>query len=234
VRPARALGEDLVNAWPELPLFPLRTVLFPGMVLPLHVFEERYKLMINRCLEESRPFGVVLIHEGQEVGGEALPYGVGTTAIIAGISRLEGGRMNVVAVGGERFRLGAVRRDLPYLVGTAESWPLTGAETDQARDAVRPVRALLREYLDLVMQAQGEAIELGEIPTEPLSLALLVAVALQLPMSQKQELLVQASVADLLLAERTILRRERLILDEILRTQEHQWEGGYSGLLAKN
>ena len=57
-----------MNDWSELPLFPLNTVLFPGMVLPLHIFEERYKLMIGRCMEGSRPFGVVAIREGGEVG----------------------------------------------------------------------------------------------------------------------------------------------------------------------
>jgi uncharacterized protein len=227
------LGANLVSEWSDL-LFPLRTVLFPGMVLPLHIFEERYKLMINHCLEQQRPFGVVLIREGQEVGGGALPYEVGTTAIIAGLSRLEGGRLNIVSIGSQRFRLHQVRHDLPYLVGSAEAWPLAGAGTEQARDVARPVRALLREYLDLVVQAQGEAIELEEIPTEPRALALLVAIALNLPMPQKQNLLAQASVTDLLLAERAILRRERLILDQILRTQGNQWEGGYSGLLAKN
>ena len=71
------------NQWSDLPLFPLNTVLFPGMVLPLHIFEERYKLMINHCLEEERPFGVLLIREGKEVGSGAVPYQVGTTTMIA-------------------------------------------------------------------------------------------------------------------------------------------------------
>ena len=64
----------------EMPLFPLNVVLFPGMVLPLHVFEPRYREMINHCIEEEKPFGVVLIDEGQEVGGPAAPRLVGTAA----------------------------------------------------------------------------------------------------------------------------------------------------------
>ena len=87
-----------------LALFPLNTVLFPGMPLPLHIFEERYKIMIGRCIDEDRPFGVVLIQSGTEVGNPAVPHVVGTTALIAAVKRLEDGRMNLIAVGQERFR----------------------------------------------------------------------------------------------------------------------------------
>ena len=66
----------------ELPLFPLNTVLFPGQVLPLHIFEERYRLMIRRCLAEDAPFGVALIQTGAEVGAAAEPHTVGTVARI--------------------------------------------------------------------------------------------------------------------------------------------------------
>ena len=58
----------------ELPLFPLNTVLFPGQMLPLHIFEDRYRLMIRRCLAEDLPFGVVLIKRGAEIGAEAEPH----------------------------------------------------------------------------------------------------------------------------------------------------------------
>src|SRR5438445_505939 len=83
-------------------LFPLQVVLFPGMVLPLRVFEERYKQMIGRCLETNEGFGVVLIREGQEVGEPATPFDVGTLAEIASVERLPGGMMNLVTVGTRR------------------------------------------------------------------------------------------------------------------------------------
>jgi Lon protease-like protein len=227
-------GQMHVDQWADLPLFPLKTVLFPGMVLPLHIFEERYRLMVNRCLEEQRPFGVVLIREGQEVGGSVTPHKVGTTTVIAGVSRLEDGRMNIITVGSQRFRLRAIRYDQPYLVGEAEAWPLAGAATVQARAQTEPLRALLRQYLSLLSQAQGHKIEIEEIPTEPETLALLVAITLQISMPQKQELLNQPTVPHMLLAERATLRREQLILHYIIRTQTEQSEGGYSGYLAKN
>jgi Lon protease-like protein len=223
-----------MNDWPDLPLFPLNTVLFPGMVLPLHIFEERYKLMISRCLDEERPFGVVLIREGREVGAGAVPYEVGTTAVIAQAAELEAGRLNIITIGSERFRLRTVHHDLPYLVGHAEPWPLTDAVTTRTQQQVGPMRALLRQYLTLLAQAQGHKIEIEELSSEPRTLALTIAIALQLPMPQKQRLLSQPTVGQMLWAERVILRREQLLLDHIIQTQGEQWEGGYSGYLAKN
>ena len=220
--------------WTDLPLFPLNTVLFPGMVLPLHIFEERYKLLINRCFEEQRPFGVLLIRQGREVGETPVPYGVGTTTMIAGLNRLEDGQMNVVTVGSERFRLSSLRHDQPYLVGDAEAWPLTGAGAAQAQHQVGPVCALFRQYLTLLAQAEGQKIDIAEMPEEPRTLALLVAIALQLPMPQKQRLLSQPTVQHLLLRERAIMRREQLLLHHMIRTQTQQWEGGHSGYLARN
>jgi Lon protease-like protein len=222
------------SQWTDLPLFPLNTVLFPGMILPLHIFEERYKLMIQHCLDEERPFGVLLIREGKEAGGTAVPYAVGTTTLIASVTRMDTGRMNIITVGLERFRLQTLRQERPYLVGNAEPWPLTGAETEQAHVQVGPLRALLRQYLSLLALAQGHSIKIDEVPAEPRTLALLVAITLQLPMSEKQKLLVQPDVAQMMRAERAIMNREQLLLDHIAKTQSEQWEGGHSGYLAKN
>jgi len=75
-----------------LPLFPLEAVLFPGALMPLHIFEPRYRLLIRRCIERQRPFGIVLIRNGSEVGAGAEAYGVGTEAKIVAESRLRDGR----------------------------------------------------------------------------------------------------------------------------------------------
>lgn len=217
-----------MSIWADLPLFPLDIVLFPGMILPLRIFEERYKLMVNRCLLEERPFGVVLIHPR-----EKRLYEVGTTALIAGVSHLADEQIQIVAVGHERFRLLAVRADLPYLVSSAEPWPLV-SDQEEKQELINPLRALFWQYMVLLAQAQGHKVEVDEIPTEPQTLALLVAIALRLPMPQKQQLLSQATVAHLLRAEWSILRREQLILNYIIQTQREQWEGGFSGLLSRN
>ena len=227
-------GPEEPIEWAHLPLFPLNTVLFPGMLLPLHIFEDRYRAMVNRCVDEEHPFGVLLIREGREVGGPTIPYEVGTTAIIAAVNKLADGRMSIIASGGERFRLRAIRQGLPYLVGDTEPWPLTGAASERARELVGPVRALFRQYLSLLAQAEGHKIDIEEVPSEPRMLALLIGIALQLPMPQKQRLLAQPTVARMLWAERAIMRRAQLLLSHIINTQAEQWEGGFSGYLAKN
>jgi len=101
----------------ELPLFPLNVVLFPYLLLPFYIFEERYKLMMNRCLEDNAPFGVALIKVGKEVGGPAVPHTVGTLARIVHVNREEKGRMYNTALGESRFKLLDWWRSEPYLMG---------------------------------------------------------------------------------------------------------------------
>ena len=76
----------------DLPLFPLHTVLFPGSTIPLNIFEDRYKTMINDCRATDDMFGVVLIKEGEEVGGPSIPHEVGTVAKITNMREISGGR----------------------------------------------------------------------------------------------------------------------------------------------
>ena len=106
-------SSDLV----ELPLFPLNLVLFPGMRLPLHIFEERYKAMIGECIENNSPFGVLLIKEGLEAGSPAEPYRVGTTARITQNTQLEGGRLNILTMGERRFELIEIVKTTPFMLG---------------------------------------------------------------------------------------------------------------------
>src|SRR5215207_7429183 len=109
----------------KLPLFPLNTVLFPGMPLSLHIFEDRYKEMISRCLQDNTPFGVLLIKEGVEaLGPLAQPHSIGCTAQITQVQPLDEGRMNLIAIGHERFKLLSLDYALPYLMGDIERFPM--------------------------------------------------------------------------------------------------------------
>ena len=103
-----------------LPLFPLNLVLFPGMPLPLHIFEERYKAMIGECVDTQQPFGVVLIKDGLEVGEPAEPVKTGTSARIIRVDRLEDGRMNILTQGERRFRVLEITQNVPHVVGNIE------------------------------------------------------------------------------------------------------------------
>src|SRR4029078_8197389 len=90
----------------EIPLFPLpNLVLFPNIVVPLHIFEERYKLMINGCIDRDEVFGLVLLRSGAEDESEDTIHRVGVTARIVEVERLDEGRLNILCEGGDRFRI---------------------------------------------------------------------------------------------------------------------------------
>lgn len=139
----------------ELPLFPLHSVLCPGVALPLHIFEDRYRLMIGRCIDRGEPFGVVLIREGRNTAPlDGRIASVGSTAIISEVKRYPDGRLDIMTVGGRRFHIRAVDSDHePYLVGEVEflEEPL-GDGTAAQRLAQRVSRRFL-EYLDLLQPA---------------------------------------------------------------------------------
>jgi Lon protease-like protein len=121
-----------------LPLFPLGTVLFPGMILPLRVFEERYRLLVAELLErpEPRQFGVVAIRKGQEVGTEGVHelYDIGCVATVREVTPHEDGRFDLVAVGTRRFRLLRADRTLPYYQAEVEYLPEEGEEVEECEE----------------------------------------------------------------------------------------------------
>ncbi|HEX2173679.1 MAG TPA: LON peptidase substrate-binding domain-containing protein, partial [Dehalococcoidia bacterium] len=119
----------------SIALFPLNVVLFPGMRLPLHIFEERYRLMIRRCLDEGLEFGVCLIQAGPEVGGPATPYQVGTLTHLRDVARLPDGRFNLLTEGTSRFRLLELTAEEPYLQAIVELLP----EVSPASENLAPV-----------------------------------------------------------------------------------------------
>src|SRR6266545_2906039 len=113
--------------WPggavELPLFPLSTVLYPGLPIPLHVFEDRYREMFGRVLDGERRFGVVAIVHGHEVGGSAVYHPIGCVAEVRDVRRHPDGRLDVVARGEQRFRIEGVTQAAPYIIASVPRWP---------------------------------------------------------------------------------------------------------------
>jgi Lon protease-like protein len=93
----------------EIPLFPLKTVLLPGNALELKIFETRYLDMIAACMREDSPFGVVLIHKGDETAVDADIYSVGTTAVISDWENRADGLLGITALGVERFEILSTR-----------------------------------------------------------------------------------------------------------------------------
>ena len=140
----------------EIPLFPLRSVLCPGVALPLHIFEERYRLMINRCIERGEPFGVVLLREGHEVGpARGQVAAVGTTAAIRRAGTYPDGRLDILTVGQQRFRLEGVDNvSEPYLVGRVSLLDEPIGPEQEATDRAQRVGRRFIEYLEL-LQPEG-------------------------------------------------------------------------------
>ena len=178
----------------ELPLFPLNSVLFPGGSLPLHIFEERYKLMIGRCLQSGSPFGVLLIRSGSEVGEATEPFEVGTTARIVRVQPLDEGRMNLVCLGERRFRLLRKLRETPYLVGEAEPLDSTDIEGEDVAELAETVAALFAEYYRLYLAVSNQWARQIGMPGGAAELADFVGSRLAVSPWTKQRLLEELSV----------------------------------------
>lgn len=204
----------------EIPLFPLRAVLFPGMVLPLHIFEERYKQMINLCLQERQPFGVVLIKEGGEVGERPLPYDVGTMATIKSANVLEDDKLDIVAVGLNRFRIERLVTTQAYLSAEVSEFPIQEGSHEAAAALARRVRPRFLEYVNLLDKAANLKLKMNEVPEEPETVAALVAIAMQIELRDKQRIIEMEKVEDMLKAEIGFLAREHMILNFVMETKD--------------
>ncbi len=153
----------------EVPLFPLHTVLCPGIVMPLHIFEERYRALTRHCIETGSPFGIVLIREGVQVGPSTSlsVAGVGALAEIREASRYADGRYDLLVAGTGRFALEGVDvSSEPYLVGT-----VTGLDDDVGDESLAEhlsaaaVRRFVK-YLELLRTRDGEDGDVLDIRVE--------------------------------------------------------------------
>jgi len=200
----------------DLALFPLNTVLFPGMPLQLHIFEPRYQTMIRSCLDHQQPFGVVLIHQGLEAYGPlAKPVQMGCAARIINTIPLEDGRLNLTAVGDERFRILKLNYDLPYLVGEVESVPLERPSSIEIARGARQLAPWVSEYLRLIQRIDAEIapdLSVIDLPEDPLVMLYLAASILQVPAVEKQHLLEVTYASELLAHVVRLYRREAVVL----------------------
>ena len=202
-----------------LPLLPLKTVLFPGSPLPLHIFEERYQVMFDHCLRQNTPFGVALIASGEEVGGPAVPHPVGTTARIVRWERLPDRRIKVLTVGEHRFRIvEEIESAQPYMMAAVEYWDDEAPEPDQLPVLIESIAPTYAEYLTLIvlLANQGLPIHQFQLPDDPSRLSYHIATHLQIDPGQKQHLLEAPGAASRLKREVTILCRERDFLQRLV------------------
>jgi Lon protease-like protein len=194
----------------RLPIFPLATVLVPGLVLPLHIFEPRYRILVEAlmALPEGAPrqFGVIALRSGFEASaeeGEPDVHAVGCTAELREVTPYADGRFDIVSVGETRFRLTGLDPDAgtPYYTGIVEFLPESDGEGDVERLA-GVVTRLFAEY------RRGLGVEVSALPDDPQVVSYLIAAAVVLLLPDRQALLEQPTTAERLLAERDLLRSE--------------------------
>ena len=198
----------------EIPLFPLSVVLFPGMQLPLHIFEPRYRLMAARALQGDRCFGIALLVEGREGQAGTVPARVGCSAEIVDSTRFPDGRLNLMTVGRRRFQILQMREQDGYLIGTCEWLDDVPEVSGEVADLARRVRGLLGTYLaSLARNANLSPRDLDDldVPSEAGALSMWVAAIITLSNEQKQDLLEMASTRARLQAEQEFLRRGEIV-----------------------
>ena len=199
-----------------LPLFPLGTVLFPGLLLPLHIFEDRYRRLVRDLLDGPAPrrFAVIAIRKGRETGVDGVDslYQIGCTATLRQVEEHDDGRFSLVTVGTDRFRLLGLDRSLPYLRGEVELLPEDTGDDAAARLAARAVQQGFRAYLDAVDAQAAARVRMSSLPDDPVALSYLVAAAVIADLRDKQDLLDAPDALQRLDAERTLLAREVAML----------------------
>lgn len=181
-------GEGPASVSITIPIFPLNTVLFPGAPLPLRIFEPRYRQMLERCIESDRRFGVSLIKSGQEVGGVAEPFDVGTVARIGSVRPEENGAIPISTRGEERFRIVNLDHSGEFLRAEIE---ILSEDLDTAAGPVaKEARKEADEYIRLLLTVNGEWHRIMKLPSDPLKLSyFLGTVLLGLDVSVRQEML---------------------------------------------
>jgi Lon protease-like protein len=192
----------------QLPVFPLNTVVFPGVSLPLHVFEDRYRALVHHLLTISdktmRLFGIVAIREGYEVGQPHLSlvqslHRVGCVVQMTAVVPDEGGRFDIEVVGRQRLRLLDIDTSGPFLVGDVELVPeRTAKGSDATQEAARTL-STFKEYRRRLSELRGSDVLDGDLPRDPEYLSYSLAATCLLTLQERQSLLEVDSSLDRLI-----------------------------------
>ena len=179
----------------KIPLFPLSTVLFPGGTIPLQIFEDRYHSMVQDCLDTDSKFGIVLIKEGQEVGGNAVPHKVGTLARINKRRKLPQNRLYLTAVGETRFNIIELIQDKAYLEGLVEIHNPPPAE-DIEEQSLKEAQTAAFRHLKAIVSMNGGWVKKAQtpLPTDPDQLSFFLAQLIQGSNKVRQTILEEASI----------------------------------------
>jgi len=197
---------------PLRPMFPLGSVLVPSMVLPLHVFEPRYRALVKDCLAGDREFGVTLIERGSEVGGGDIRAMAGTMAEIVRSEEYDDGRWGLVAVGVRRIRVLGWRPDAPYPVAEVEDWPDEVASEPDLAGRYEARVAQLRRVLALAVELGMEGSPMVELADDPSLGSHQIAILAPFGPLDRQRLLTAPGPDERLALEAELLEEQELLL----------------------
>jgi Lon protease-like protein len=183
-----------------VPVFPLNTVLFPGVTAPLHVFEKRYRNLVNDLLARPDPadrvFGVVAIREGYEVGdhGVQSAHRVGTLVQLTGVQPYDDGRFDIEVTGRQRLRMSSMDTSGPYF--RAEVELLADADEPGAREEATRALATFHAYRTQLSEMRGGPVLTGDLPSDPAYLSYALAATCLLTLRERQALLEAGSARE--------------------------------------
>lgn len=195
-----------------LPLFPLNTVLFPGMPLPLRVFEERYLRMLHDQKDANPVFGVVLIRAGRESGSIPEVHLIGTAASLTGDQHRLTRRTNIVVTGGARFRIADIDWTREYGLASVNYFDEPPPEAMDVETPMHITKELLRRYVHGITRLTGRRFDQIRLPVDPVAYSWELAARLPLHTWERQSLLEQPLTMDRLKALGYVLRRELALL----------------------
>ena len=201
----------------EIPLFPLpNLVLFPNVILPLHIFEERYKHMINECIDRSETFGILCIRSNAQEETDQTIHRTGTTARVIQVERIDGGRLNIMCQGEARFRVSRFVQNAPYWKAAVEFVEDRESETEKVGLLAEEVASLYRKAFELGVQLNAVTSADLQLPESPVELSFMVSYVLDVDAEEKQKLLEMTSTTQRLrtlvgMIDETIHKLERQI-----------------------
>lgn len=198
----------------RVPIFPLNTVMFPGVATPLHIFEDRYRALMRDLIAVPEPrdrvFGIIAIREGYEVGehGMQSSHRIGTLVQLTGHERYDDGRFDIEILGRQRMRIEEMFTDGDYL--SADAYLFEDQDDDVVAAAEEAARTLatFEDYRDELSELRGGPVLTGDMPTDPAYLSYALAATCLLTLTQRQELLEADDSATRLRMIRFSLREE--------------------------
>lgn len=198
----------------QLALFPLDTVLFPKATLALRIYEERYKNMVNQCIDTASPFGVSLILEGAEAGAELpVPFEYGCAAEIKKVTRLEGGELKLVVEGTKRFHVVEELSRDPFVLAEVKYIDDEVGDSGTADESKAILRTSMSRYANLYYLITNKQLNWEKHFRDPIRLSWYLADLIDLENPDKQDLLEVADAAERLRRECDLLVKENQRLE---------------------